>query len=556
MRSKMDFIRNNKYIILILFLASLLLFVNLGKPDMEGDQSTYAFRSIGYMDYLSSNKQTTPLQWFDGIPWWSKLSFHDHPPLVFILQHLSMKIFGVSAFSARLPSALAGLLTIFFIYLVGQELYLKQVGLWSALVLTVSNYLIWISRTALLEAVMIFFSVLSIYFFIKAWSKTNYLFFWAMALGLAFISKYTAFYLIAVYLLFILFKKKVWLKEKKFWLSLALVILIFAPVIIYNSMMFSTRGHFDIQFSALFGQSKADWPILQTALNFSFKRWIDSFNVLARAYSPISLLFFIFALLFFIYQRENQHKFFIITLFVFALLSVAVLGASERHLSLISVYLALLAGFFFRALFQFFQYKKVFLFLLFLILMVDLLYTINTNILPVSFSKKLKLPTRSSWIGYNQLDGYFQDKFSNQCSNYAFVREPAEINIIKKFTKGKCQINNQSLIVYDDKMNWFETLWIFDKLRIYQNIPAISAGTLVLIIQKRGKVAQSFNSLSEFYFVSLENLSSVDKYSSGAFDFFKKEILDQEPDIKPDIIRAYDGSVSFKIYKANKIKFY
>jgi len=66
-----EFIINNKYIILILLLASVLLFVNLGKADMEGDQAHYAFRSVGYMDYLGSETQTTPLQWFDKIPWWS-----------------------------------------------------------------------------------------------------------------------------------------------------------------------------------------------------------------------------------------------------------------------------------------------------------------------------------------------------------------------------------------------------------------------------------------------------------------------------------------------------
>ena len=220
----MDFIKNNKYIILILLLAAVLLFVNLGKPDMEGDQAHYAFRSVGYADYLNSDQQTTPLQWFSEIPWWSKLSFHDHPPLVFLLQHFFMRIFGPSAFAARLPSALAGFFTIFLIYLIGPSLYSKRVGLLSAFILTVSNYLIWISRTALLEGVMIFFIALSIYFFIKAWSNTKYLFLWGIALGLALISKYVAFCLIPVYLLFILFKKRNWFREKNFWLSLILIL--------------------------------------------------------------------------------------------------------------------------------------------------------------------------------------------------------------------------------------------------------------------------------------------------------------------------------------------
>jgi len=49
---------------------------------------------------------------------------------------------------------------------------------------------------------MIFFIVLSIYFFIKAWLNTKYLFLWGISLGLALISKYIALYLIPVYFIF------------------------------------------------------------------------------------------------------------------------------------------------------------------------------------------------------------------------------------------------------------------------------------------------------------------------------------------------------------------
>jgi len=557
----MDFIKNNKYIFLILLLAAVLLFVNLGKPDMEGDQAHYAFRSIGYMDYLASDKQTTPLQWSDEIPWWSKFSFHDHPPLVFLLQYFSIKTFGVSAFAARLPSALAGFLTIFLIYLIGQTLYSKQVGLLSAFILTISNYLIWISRTALLEAVMIFFITLSIYFFIKAWSNTKYLFFWGMALGLAFISKYIAFYLIPIYFLFILFKKRSWLKEKNFWLSLVLIILICSPVIVYNLMMFSTRGHFDMQFAALFGQGNTDWPLIQRALNFNFKGLlINNFNALKSVYSPISLLLFIFALSFFVWQRNNQHKFFLIISVIFVLIGVTILGSGDRYLSVISIYLALIAGFFLNALLKLFNHQRVFKFLLpllFLFLSVDLLYTVNNNILPISISKKLELPTRASWVGYNRLDKYFQDEFENQCSNHTLARGPFEKNIIQKFIRGEeCDsINNQSFIIYDDKINWFETIWIFDRLRIYQGIPTIHAEALGKMISEKSPTIDFINKFSEFYFVSLEDLSIVDKYSSGDFDFFENQILSQIPDIQPEIIKGYDDSISFRIYKLKQVKF-
>jgi len=527
---------------------------------MKGDQAHYAFRSVGYMDYLSSIDQTTPLQWFEQIPWWSKLSFHDHPPLVFSLQYLSMKIFGVSGFAARLPSALAGLLTILFVYLIGKNLYSRKIGLLSALTLTVSNYLIWISRTALLEAVMIFFVVLSIYFFIKAWSETKYLIYWGVALGLAFLSKYIAFFLIPVYLIFILFKKRHWLREKNLWLGLILIVLIFSPVIVYNGMMFSARGHFDMQFASLFGQSNEDWTLIERAPGFSFQRLTgDSLNVLKSVYSPFSLLLFIFALPFFIWRRGNQHKFFILASVAFALLGVAILGPTNRYLSIISVYLALITGFSLALLLELLSGKKIrkaLVFLLFLILSVDLLYTVNNNILPVSLSEKLELSSRASWIGYSRLDRYFQDGFRDQCSDFSLAKGSIEAGIIENFNRKNCQINNQTVVVYDDKIDWFEAIWIFDKLRFYQSLPIIHAGMLDLIMDKGGDEAiEVLNSFSEFYIVSLENLSLVDKYSSGSFDLFKNQILSQRPDVKPDIIKGFDNSISFKIYKFDNLRF-
>lgn len=544
----MDFLERRKYLILILLLASVLLFLNLGKPDMVGDQAHYSFRSAGYMDYLVSTFQTTPLQWFGKIPWWSKLSFHDHPPLVFILQFLSMKIFGVSAFGARFPSALAGLLTVLFIYLIGKELYSERVGLLSALVLTVSNFWIWISRTALLEPVMIFFIVLSIYFFIKSWSNSKYLYLWGISLGLAFISKYIAFYLIPVYFLFIFFKKKGWLKDKRFWLSLFLVFLICSPVIIYNLMMYWQRGHFDMQFGILLGQGNNDWPIIQTEPNFGFKGFFaENFSALTGVYSLISLSLFLLSLSFFVYCKNNKHRLFILCLLLFAFIGVSFLRVNVRYLSVISVFLALMAGFFLDKLLNF-KYKKTIIVLLFVLFSADLLFTANTNILPVSLSKKLEL-SRPTWIGYNKLDEYFQEKFQGKCSNYSFIRSDTEEFLINEFRRKDCAYLNLPMIIYDDKMDWFETIWIFDKLKVYQAIAAAHASYLKDIIKDAESTVEKFKVFPEIYLVSLENSTNIDKYSSGIFDSFKKKLLEQKPDLRPDVIKGYDGSVSFKIYK-------
>lgn len=79
----------NKYrkiliIAFILILAVVFRFYGLGDADVITDESLIAFRSIGYIDFFISPYQTTPYEWFSDIPNWAKLSFHDHPPLVFL----------------------------------------------------------------------------------------------------------------------------------------------------------------------------------------------------------------------------------------------------------------------------------------------------------------------------------------------------------------------------------------------------------------------------------------------------------------------------------------
>ncbi len=99
-----------KLLIAVIIIAALLRITSLWQGDLTGsDEIFYGFRAIGMMDYDNAPKQSTPLEWFDpinqknhllnyppadqpgaaitGTPWWTKLSFHDHPPLVFLVQH-------------------------------------------------------------------------------------------------------------------------------------------------------------------------------------------------------------------------------------------------------------------------------------------------------------------------------------------------------------------------------------------------------------------------------------------------------------------------------------
>ena len=64
----------------------------------------------------------------DFKPFWEK------PPLFFWLQALSMQVFGVNEFAARLPNAIIGIITLVLIFNIGSKIYSPKFGLWWTLV--------------------------------------------------------------------------------------------------------------------------------------------------------------------------------------------------------------------------------------------------------------------------------------------------------------------------------------------------------------------------------------------------------------------------------------
>ena len=134
---------------MIVILASVLRFYNLSSADVITDEALISFRSIGYIDFFVSPYQTTPFEWFSDIPTWASLSFHDHPPLVFAIQHLFFNLFGQSIFILRLPFVMFGIATVYLSYLLGKRLFNHQTGLIAAFLLALSFYHVCISRIGL-----------------------------------------------------------------------------------------------------------------------------------------------------------------------------------------------------------------------------------------------------------------------------------------------------------------------------------------------------------------------------------------------------------------------
>ncbi|GAB3940787.1 phospholipid carrier-dependent glycosyltransferase [Spirosoma harenae] len=58
--------------------------------------------------------------------------FYEKPPLFFWIQSIMMNLFGINEFSARLPNAICGIITLVYLYHIGQKLHGHRFGLlWS-----------------------------------------------------------------------------------------------------------------------------------------------------------------------------------------------------------------------------------------------------------------------------------------------------------------------------------------------------------------------------------------------------------------------------------------
>jgi|SaaInlStandDraft_4_1057021.scaffolds.fasta_scaffold18553_2 4-amino-4-deoxy-L-arabinose transferase-like glycosyltransferase len=149
---------------------------------------------------------------------WLELTFNgsnywDHPPLGFWMQSVSFSVFGVSDFSARLPMAIAGALTIVVIYLIGKKLKSSYVGLAAGLILLSSRWWLMRARSGNLDALLVLTQAVVFYLVLTLKNKKGLQRLWFFY-GVSFLSKSaistTLFPLVAI-------GSYLFLKEDKDW---------------------------------------------------------------------------------------------------------------------------------------------------------------------------------------------------------------------------------------------------------------------------------------------------------------------------------------------------
>ncbi len=241
----------------IVVVAALLRLVNLDQHDLTDDEALYTFRGIGYIDTWFGSMRA-PTELFATPPWWQPLSFHDHPPLATAVQHLFLRTLGSTILVARLPFALAGVASVLLMYGLANALGSRRYALAAAALLAVVNYHVWISRVAFIESLLLLWMLLALYWLVRALDDARLLPWVGVAVGLSLITKYPALILLPVVPL-TLGRFRPQLLSWRHWSWAGIVLLVLTPVIIYNGMLFASRGHFDASLWAMLGQRHEDF---------------------------------------------------------------------------------------------------------------------------------------------------------------------------------------------------------------------------------------------------------------------------------------------------------
>lgn len=559
----------------ILLLAAVLRIWNLSVGDITGnDEVLYAFRAVGMLDYDNAPFQTTPLEWQDpDIKWWTKLSFHDHPPLVFLIQNWSMKIFGETVFGFRLPSAIFGILSVYLVYLLGRKLFSEKTGLMASLLTAVTVNHVYVSRIGIQESYVIFFLLLTSYLFLKALElEDKYLLWTGVSLGFALLTKYTTFVLVPIFLTYLLILRTSQdlriINKKRFWLGALLTLLIFSPVIIYNIQLYRAVGHFDFQISYILGQDPEVW---QKAPG---KEQIGTFadrirNFLPNLFKSNSWLFtsiFILMIvksvyLFFKDRKLFRKKLFLDITLAWLVILLLFIGPTFRFLTMLTPFLALKIAFFANLGISKILSRVIVLrittVLAAIFIAFEIFYSANSQVLPYPAGPKFwawsKVRYENYPWGYNELDNFLAKELKNKMPLLAFTTRYQFLERIKEEALEKAKRENKqpypALIIYDSNIQSAAQLWSLDRLQIYHGWPILQTEDYQKILKENGDDFFEKAGIKVNYFIRPTNalpLKSADKLTIAGTKF-EQQLLKQG--VAPISLYNRKNEEVFRIYK-------
>lgn len=153
-----------------------------------------------------------------------------HPYVFYTLVGISSIFFGMVDLAGIAVSIAAGTLSVGFLYLLGKEVYGEKTGLIASALLAFHPLHIFYSVRVINDITVIFFIIMSMYFFVRFINREEWLSLYIAggAAALAMLTKMIAIILPPLLLIYIIFKKRLtWVKEKRYWYAIGAFMLFF-----------------------------------------------------------------------------------------------------------------------------------------------------------------------------------------------------------------------------------------------------------------------------------------------------------------------------------------
>jgi len=298
------------YFLILLSLGTLIFLFQLGARDLwEPDETRYA---VVARDMRENGN------WI--LPHLNGKIYAEKPPLYFWLVNFLVFFLGEdSEFANRLPSALAGLITILVTFLFGERLFNARVGFLSGLVLATCFFFPHISRWLMLDSLFTLLFLLALYCFYLGYEneevrRRQYLLA-GLFIGLGVLTKGPIAYLsLPIFFIFALTQKQI----KKFWNRNLLLGFLLSLVVVFIWLIPACwMGGEDYIKRIVFGQ--AIGRLAGSGRHFHSKSFFFYFIRLPIEFLPWTI-FLPSAILFGLLKGKNKEFLFISIWFIFVFL--------------------------------------------------------------------------------------------------------------------------------------------------------------------------------------------------------------------------------------------
>lgn len=200
--------------------------------------------SQGYTAY--SVAQTGADEWGEKLPLFFR-SYGEWKSAVYIYLLVPfIKIFGLNAWSIRLPAAISGIISVYLMYLLGKKLYTKDVGLWAAFLMAVTPWSFVLGRPAFEANVALTLTLTGTYFLLRSLPLTHYpsIIISALCFGLAPHTYNSAKLVVPFLVIYLIWSSKLYKNIKSTLLILG-ILAVFAYPILTNLI----SGHAQARFT-------------------------------------------------------------------------------------------------------------------------------------------------------------------------------------------------------------------------------------------------------------------------------------------------------------------